>query len=684
MIIRRLLPLIFLLSLLSPSLNAQIPSSLFGMSDYIHRPRSVEPWPWVQFHQIRSWDTYTDWSRVNPQPGIWNWTNLDWLVNTAASHQTEVLYTFGKTPQWASSNPTLSTCSGMAGSCAPPSNLQYWDDYVMTVATRYKGKIRYYEVWNEPNLAEYWSGDKATLVLMAQHAYNIIKNIDPNAIVLSPPTTASAGGASYLDGYLAAGGGSYADVIAFHGYIRGAASVGYPVKAEDIVTTINAYKNVLAKYNQGSKPLWDTEASWGDSTINGFTDQQKQAAYVAKAYLLRWSSGVKRFYWYAWDTASWGTLCTVFNPSTNSCTNPYTPQAIAYNEIYKWMVGATLTAPCSMAADYTWSCHFTRPNGYEALAVWNSTVNVTYAADPKYTQMATLSGGKTAIPSSGLITVAYSPVLLETVANPPVASLRLSAQSGFAPLSVTADSSGSTDSNGTITTRTFDFGDGTVTSGSVTATHTYSTPGQYTVTLTVKDDTGLSSTAQSSVSVKSGVPTATFTVTPQTGTAPLPVTVDSSASTDPCGGIVSRAIDFGDGSVVSNVPIANHTYATAGSYTVKVTVVGSCNLSSSSTASVVVAAPPPAPVPPLSPMLVVSPESGRAVLYVTADSAGSTGSITSRTINFGDGTILSNVTRANHSYRSPGTYTVSLTIRDASGNTATATKTVLVYKRNGR
>ena len=82
-------------------------------------------------------------------------------------------------------------------------------------------------------------------------------------------------------------------------------------------------------------------------------------------------------------------------------------------------------------------------------------------------------------------------------------------------------------------------------------------------------------------------PTAQLTVTPQTGSAPLLVTADSSASTDPNGGIISRTIDFGDGTT-STLATASHTYATAGTFTVKLTVSDNLNLGSTASKTVTV------------------------------------------------------------------------------------------------
>ncbi len=81
----------------------------------------------------------------------------------------------------------------------------------------------------------------------------------------------------------------------------------------------------------------------------------------------------------------------------------------------------------------------------------------------------------------------------------PVAVLIVSPESGFAPLEVTADGSGSTDDRG-ITTYTLDFDDGTVLS-TATAMHTYAPAGRYFVVLTVTDAAGFTSTETKEVSV---------------------------------------------------------------------------------------------------------------------------------------------------------------------------------------
>ncbi|HZU22420.1 MAG TPA: discoidin domain-containing protein, partial [Terriglobales bacterium] len=97
----------------------------------------------------------------------------------------------------------------------------------------------------------------------------------------------------------------------------------------------------------------------------------------------------------------------------------------------------------------------------------------------------------------------------------------------------------------------------------------------------------------SSVNVINQPPVALLAVSPLSATAPANVTASTAASSDPDGTVASSTIDFGDGTLASG-PTASHTYATAGTYTVKATVYD--NLNASSTATQVVTVSPAAPV----------------------------------------------------------------------------------------
>jgi parallel beta-helix repeat protein len=276
---------------------------------------------------------------------------------------------------------------------------------------------------------------------------------------------------------------------------------------------------------------------------------------------------------------------------------------------------------------------------------------------------------------------------------PPVAALTISPSAGTAPLTVSADSSASTDGDATpIATYMFDFGDGTPPVGpqaAATATHTYTVSGTFVVTVTVADTAGLTSTATATVEVGAvgdSPPAASLNVTPSSGAIPFDVTADASASTDGDGTpIASYRFDFGDGTPVvgpQTTATATHTYTASGMFTVTVTVTDTAGLASTATDTVQANAPSDAP--PVA-ALTVTPASGSAPVTVTANASASTDTdatpIASYTFDFGDGSPTvgpQSAATATHVYLAAGTFPVTVTVRDTAGLSSTATATVTI------
>jgi PKD repeat protein len=135
-------------------------------------------------------------------------------------------------------------------------------------------------------------------------------------------------------------------------------------------------------------------------------------------------------------------------------------------------------------------------------------------------------------------------------------------------LAIAVDAAESEDPDGSIVAYDWRFGDGTTGEG-VTASHTYSRPGTYTVSLTVTDDAGAMVGADYVVAPRAvnQPPSAHFSH----WVKGLEIGVDASDSTDPEGLVVEFDWDFGDGTTARGVR-ASHTYATGGSYAVRLTV----------------------------------------------------------------------------------------------------------------
>ena len=182
----------------------------------------------------------------------------------------------------------------------------------------------------------------------------------------------------------------------------------------------------------------------------------------------------------------------------------------------------------------------------------------------------------TLMASDGLAWSDPDGVLVMVVENqPPTAVASASPLSGPVPLTVDFDGTGSFDPEGGALLFDWDFGDGGFGPGA-TQTHTYTTPGTYTVVLSVFDDHFLadSDTLEITVTPPNNPPVASPTATPNSGLVPLVVQFAANAS-DPDGDPLAYLWDFGDPASSDNestLPDPQHVYESPGTYVAWLTV----------------------------------------------------------------------------------------------------------------
>jgi len=196
--------------------------------------------------------------------------------------------------------------------------------------------------------------------------------------------------------------------------------------------------------------------------------------------------------------------------------------------------------------------------------------------------------------------------------------------------------------------------------GSTNATHTISLTANTTVTATYKLYVAL---------------VASFTFSPTEPIVAQTVTFNASASYDPDGEIVSYFWNFGD-ETNDTGEIVEHAYTTAGTYTVTLTVTDNDTLTDSASANITISSALQPPVASFN----YSPESPLVNGTVTFDASASydpDGTITIYSWNFDDGDTGTGETPT-HVYTTGGTYTVTLTVTDNDGLTATTTRSVYV------
>ena len=269
----------------------------------------------------------------------------------------------GFTPTWALARPN-ELSNYLPGNAAEPRNIEDWRNYVRTVALRYKGRLKNYELWNEVNVSGFYSGSKEKLVELARAAYQILKEVDPDIVFISPSITGASGEHAWLDEYFAKGGAQYTDVVSYHFYVPKS-------PPEAMLPVIQRVQAIMRKHGLEKKPLWNgtgwriddktkTKQLAGVDKTWVMLDDEAASAYLARTFILSWPAGVSRVHWYSWDSLDMGLI--------RAGSLKLTPAAFAFDTVARQLTGGLLKQ-CTRG-NALWTCQLLRADGKGIWIVW--------------------------------------------------------------------------------------------------------------------------------------------------------------------------------------------------------------------------------------------------------------------------------------------------------------------------
>ncbi|HEX7594203.1 MAG TPA: hypothetical protein VF429_08545 [Anaerolineae bacterium] len=245
--------------------------------------------------------------------GKFIWDNADQAVNLSNAKGIDILARVDNAPDWAAPG----CFSAAKKTMGPAKNTQDWLDFLTAFVTRYKGRIRAYEIWNEPNLAREWCSkppSPSAYAALLKASYDKIKSIDPNAMIVSAgltPTTQSNSeampDATFVEQMYAAmknNSTGYFDALGVHApgfkappetspddvarnpaYNHGEGAAGriYSFRhVEDI-------RKIMVAHNDSAKQIVILEFGWTQDSVHPAyawfrVDEQTQAAYIVGAF----------------------------------------------------------------------------------------------------------------------------------------------------------------------------------------------------------------------------------------------------------------------------------------------------------------------------------------------------------------------------------------------------------------
>ncbi len=342
----------------TPRLPGAVAPSFFGVHDA--SPTGRNGWPLTQVGSIRLWDVGVSWRDIEKRKNVYDFTRFDAIMREATLRHADVLVVLGQTPSfWASK--VRSTDVYGPGAASMPTNLNAWKRYVQAVANRPNVRNNphvQFQVWNEANVDEFWSGSQAQMALLTKLTRDALTPTKTSRYLVAPAlVTRATFQRTWMDRFYAqkVNGRRVAD------YVNAVSLQLYPLpngSPEDSMSILAQDRKILAKYRV-RKPIWNTEINYGLSGPHNVApvSASQQAANVSQTLVLNASADVKRVFWYTWGNT------TIANTRTTG-PNGYskTLAGKAFGVTRSWLVDAQPRG-CSRSSSGTYTCTFRYARG---------------------------------------------------------------------------------------------------------------------------------------------------------------------------------------------------------------------------------------------------------------------------------------------------------------------------------
>jgi hypothetical protein len=298
------------------------------------------------------------WSGIERTKGVYNFekTGYDALTNGCTKRGIRILYILDYSNRLYESEQSVRTDAGRAAFAA----------FAQAAVKRYAGKNILWEIWNEPNIKQFWSpqpgvDDYCKLVEAAAQA---LKKADPDAFVVAPATSTIP--FDWLEGCFKKGLLNWIDALTVHPY--------RPQSPETVIKDYVKLRELIARYAPQGKSIPIISGEWGYSSVNWDNSRlsdQKQGQYLARMFLINLQQNVPISIWYDWKNDgpdpnerehNFGTMTRDLTPK---------PACLAAKTLATTLSGFSIENRLNLAGDKDFGFLLKKDN-IEAIALWTT------------------------------------------------------------------------------------------------------------------------------------------------------------------------------------------------------------------------------------------------------------------------------------------------------------------------
>ena len=238
------------------------------------------------------------WAQIESRPGRFRWEKYDAIVDLCESYGLQIVARLDSAPNWSRQDDSMSS--------RPPDNLSDYGEFVYSFIKHYQGRVRYVQIWNEPNLFIEWGNrpvDPRGYVEMLKTAYRRAKEADPNVYVLTAPMAITLGephpepgkwramnDLQYLEEMYQAGAKPYFDILSVNAFGMDLPPEDPPSPGKLNFARAHLQREIMERYGDHDKPIWFNEYGWNvapesfssEDLIWKRVSEEEQTAYTLK------------------------------------------------------------------------------------------------------------------------------------------------------------------------------------------------------------------------------------------------------------------------------------------------------------------------------------------------------------------------------------------------------------------
>lgn len=214
------------------------------------------------------------WSDIEISRGVYSWSDVDRLVGVLREYGIGALGVIAKTPTWAN-------VSGL--STDPPTDTEDFSNFVDVLSDRY-ADIKFWEIWNEPDIVKFWTGTQEQYVGLLAAAYPVLSG--KGKTVISAGLNGSA--EAYLPGLIGLGFHQYCDKIGLHPY--------YTTPKTSLQRVVDIKATLAA--SGITKPIWVTEIGWDIGALWWHVPTEGMKADYLRMVFENYKYHVEATFWY--------------------------------------------------------------------------------------------------------------------------------------------------------------------------------------------------------------------------------------------------------------------------------------------------------------------------------------------------------------------------------------------------